>query len=404
MAPIGLYYPFIHFKDDEWLKLSALYWEKMARIVPSSYRRGRDGAALERDSPVTRELASELDFIVNISPREVTYPVFELFAELLKRHAEALRGRYDVRKSAEWPVDRATTLYAPLRDPHLAYVNSEKLRPELVAALAEESLAAPPHNEGDEFWVGMHSDLASVYMSALAEEIANVNGLRPATDDTLDHVAACGWSLPRLAATLLKQPGLAAEAGAADEAEPDGALDSELSATLALLCVERVVPVDVRTLPVTKIAEIRSRFGPELFRFQEFVDQVAQELPQFGEGADPAAVRAHLDAAYKRDVQPHVDELRDHLRGVGVETAVAAASTSFPIPTVVGMLGLASPITAGAAVVLGLVPVVRAKRRQAHEAYAKSPAAYLYRLEQDLTSRTLLNEVANRAQSFLVGV
>jgi len=30
----ALYYPFIHFKDDSWLTLSALYWDRMARIVP----------------------------------------------------------------------------------------------------------------------------------------------------------------------------------------------------------------------------------------------------------------------------------------------------------------------------------------------------------------------------------
>lgn len=33
----ALYYPFIHFKDDRWLKLSALYWDKVARIVPHDY-------------------------------------------------------------------------------------------------------------------------------------------------------------------------------------------------------------------------------------------------------------------------------------------------------------------------------------------------------------------------------
>jgi len=34
----ALYYPFIHFKDDRWLKLSALYWDRIGRIVPSAYR------------------------------------------------------------------------------------------------------------------------------------------------------------------------------------------------------------------------------------------------------------------------------------------------------------------------------------------------------------------------------
>jgi len=72
----ALYYPFIHFKDDSWPKLSALYWDRMARIVPKSYRQRGDGEhALERDSETTRRLADEADFIRNLSPSEVTYPV-----------------------------------------------------------------------------------------------------------------------------------------------------------------------------------------------------------------------------------------------------------------------------------------------------------------------------------------
>jgi len=43
---IGLYYPFIHFKDEQWLKLSALYWDKMARIVPKDYDK--------KDSPTVK--------------------------------------------------------------------------------------------------------------------------------------------------------------------------------------------------------------------------------------------------------------------------------------------------------------------------------------------------------------
>lgn len=103
----ALYYPFIHFKDDSWLKLSALYWDRMARIVPKSYRQRGDGEhVLERDSETTRRLADEADFIRNLSPSEVTYPVSLLFERLLTRHAEELRARYDVRTRHEWSVDR----------------------------------------------------------------------------------------------------------------------------------------------------------------------------------------------------------------------------------------------------------------------------------------------------------
>ena len=29
----GLYYPYIHFQDEGWLKTAALYWDSMGRIV-----------------------------------------------------------------------------------------------------------------------------------------------------------------------------------------------------------------------------------------------------------------------------------------------------------------------------------------------------------------------------------
>jgi hypothetical protein len=80
---IGLYHPFIHFRDDGWLKRSALYWSRMARIVPRSYIRNPESAVLERDSDVTRALIDQCDYVVNIPPSEVTYPVSSVFTRLL---------------------------------------------------------------------------------------------------------------------------------------------------------------------------------------------------------------------------------------------------------------------------------------------------------------------------------
>ncbi len=127
IATIGLYHPFIHFKDDDWLKLSALYWDRMARIVPTSYLSDQRTTALAMDSPVTRALIDNLDYVVNIRPNEVTYPISGLFTQLLTAHAAELRNRYDVRKAETWPSDPITARYAQLRNPHLAYVNSAKL-------------------------------------------------------------------------------------------------------------------------------------------------------------------------------------------------------------------------------------------------------------------------------------
>ncbi|WP_405868153.1 hypothetical protein OG407_49790 [Streptomyces sp. NBC_01515] len=54
MQRIGLYYPYIHFRDEQWLKLAALYWPQIARAVPRDYQ--------VRDSRTAAILADQLDF------------------------------------------------------------------------------------------------------------------------------------------------------------------------------------------------------------------------------------------------------------------------------------------------------------------------------------------------------
>lgn len=38
LVRLGLYYPFIQFRNDSWLKLAALYWDRIGRIVPPGYQ------------------------------------------------------------------------------------------------------------------------------------------------------------------------------------------------------------------------------------------------------------------------------------------------------------------------------------------------------------------------------
>lgn len=405
MATIGLYYPFIHFKDDDWLKVAALYWNRMARIVPPGYLPAPDERVLKRDSDVTRELIESLDFVVNIPPEEATFPVSELFTALLTRHAAELREQYDVSKAAAWPADPVTARYARKREPRLAYVNSAKLHPGLVGQLEEQHLAVS-HTEEYEVWAGMHPRLANVYMSALAEELAENNQFHPTSDETLDHVAATGWSLPRLAGALLDNPDLAKEAelGDDDEHPADPWSHEELRASLALISIQAVIPKDPSALTVDKIVEIREEFGAELFLFQQFVDHVAKGLPEFGEHAAPAAVEAHVKTAHEEQIAPLLKQLRAALRGRGVDTVEAAMNTSIAMPGALSPIPVDNPVTFGVAGVLSLVPVLRSKRRQAQEAYAQSPAAYLHQLDRKLKPRTLLQRLGQSIGSFLTGV
>jgi hypothetical protein len=38
----GLYYPYFHIRDERWLKIAALYWPKIIRVVPDGYPTAND--------------------------------------------------------------------------------------------------------------------------------------------------------------------------------------------------------------------------------------------------------------------------------------------------------------------------------------------------------------------------
>ena len=395
---IGLYYPFIHFKDEKWLKTSALYWDRMARIVPDSYREPGGGNMLPRDSNVTRGLIDELDYVVNIRPDESTYALSDVFTDLLVHHAERLRSRYDVSRRDQWPIDQTTAGYAPLRDSHLAYVHGAKLDESLVGRLEYERLAMG-HNENGELWLGVHPRLAFVYMSALAEEAATVNGFSPTTNETLDHVAATGWSMPRLAATLLDDRTLLS-----DTFDSSSRPFAETDALLAMISISAVIPRDPAALTIQKIREIRESSPLELGRLRSFSNTLAEGLPQLDESADPAAVAAHFAVAYEKDVRPQLTALETEMRGRAIETVEVAMGASIAMPPILAEVPMSSPLAFATAAFFSLFPVVRAKRRDARAAFAASPVAYLYRLEHQLEPKSLLGQMGEHVRSFLTGV
>lgn len=71
MADIGMYYPDVFVQDETWLKAAALYWLKLARLMPADYP--------QHDSPTAQILAAELDFFVDIDPQPYAHEVGDRF-------------------------------------------------------------------------------------------------------------------------------------------------------------------------------------------------------------------------------------------------------------------------------------------------------------------------------------
>src|SRR5262245_23700591 len=158
----GLYYPFIHFKDDRWLKLSALYWDSMARITPDDYPR--------EDSPVVKSLGQ---FIENLPPSYVSPTFGERFVEFVKKDGKALQKRYGVSLRDKWKSIPSERRPPPAggssgSDHRLSHVFYEKMSKTVRAAFTDNDLARP--DPYDERWIGMHPKVADVYMTAMADQ------------------------------------------------------------------------------------------------------------------------------------------------------------------------------------------------------------------------------------------
>jgi hypothetical protein len=247
---LGLYFPFIHFRDEAWLKLTSLYWDRMGRIVPTEYGL--------RDSDTVREL-KENDYVVNYQPSgRAQAETAQDFHAVIATYGDRLVRRYGLHLSSNWPDDAATvrSRAAQFGNPKLAYVFSPKLSPDLIDDLEGLGLAERGGRR-DPYWIGMHPKLAAIYMTALAERMAARRGALPIGDDALSHVCVGVASMEDMAEALLN-----------DEDRQTPAPSHEAEILMAGLAIKTVVPADLNGLPTRTLVKFRDRYAGERAAFQ----------------------------------------------------------------------------------------------------------------------------------------
>lgn len=254
----GIYYPYLHFADS-WLKVAALYWPRMSRIVPP-------GLNLS-DSPIVRALTDELNFTVNVAPGHAAEELTITLVNTLYSHGSELRDRYSVSSNAtitsnwcnpSWPdpermandwrvrssveLEGAATVIA---------LHAGKAEDDLWEMLSDAGLAV---RSGD--WWGLHPELAWLYMCALTDKLARRNALIPTTDQYIAHVESLAWTDDLFADTLL-------------EYEPQTIASTPVGQReqVGLLALRLVVPNNLDDVPVEKIIKLRQRYAADFDAF-----------------------------------------------------------------------------------------------------------------------------------------
>ncbi|MEU9325626.1 DUF6236 family protein [Streptomyces canus] len=397
----AVYHPYFHVRDEHWLKIAALYWPMMVRIIPEDYE--------PLDSPAVRVLADELGFLRRRPAGASLDGVVAPFKEALLKAGEMCGGSVAGLRPVSGDAG-SQTLTSGIPGHLVAGIRVSQFSSELANWLVGNRYAARVTRAGEPDhplwtvrktsagrdreraqWLVLNPRVAALYTTLLTEDFARANRLQPATDSPDGYCFSADLAVEDLAAALLDTR----DGGGGQEVRP--VRDSgELAELIAVLALDLVVPDRVHEVPIEKIIEIRTSFGDEFRAFGAAVDEAALGLAGLVGVRDSEVFETYLRTEVEARFEGPMRELRKCLRSVGVEAATSAVNVKAELPTAAGLVGgsylAGHPVVAGtAAAALALVSVRRNSRYRREELRAASaPASYLLHVRDRLQPRTLL--------------
>lgn len=194
----ALYYPFIHVRDEEWLKATLLCFPFIDRMVPAGYE-VNDGDLAGYFASAQGRFGRPM-----LGRRDVGDPAIEHSrAELLAKLEEDL---VEGDLAARFSRDAART--GDFADGENAFqIHEYKIGGRLLEFLAEHGLAWEPTLpvRGNARWWAVHPQLGEAIMSTNAVAIARANDLEIVTSNGPIHRALMGASPADVYDTLIRQ-------------------------------------------------------------------------------------------------------------------------------------------------------------------------------------------------------
>jgi hypothetical protein len=396
MPRMAIYYPYIHIRDESWLKVAALYWPRMVRIVSPDYP--------TRNSDLVAVLQDELGFILDEPPDAAARELARPFAQTIETAAPDVLAQLRVPKDAagedpdnlieprppaEFDVayqdgqetcvpvlERYSMMWKSWSPRDIAGVHHSEMAPQLTEVLTAAGLAVPARGE----WLAMNPALAWIYKSRLTEEMARRNNLVPATDQVTAHAVMDG---PVEIGSHAELAGQSPEPG-----------HDDIQTRFGLLAVKAVIPRNLDRVPEHKIVQIRQRFASQFDLWRAYADAVGTGLShQLQDVESPDILSAYLTDAVRRYATRPLDDLERGLNDLGIDTATMTVSTKFSVPAGLAAAGLTQPYVATAAgAALGIAGLRQATRQKA-QARKSTPAAYLLSINETLAPQTWLTRI-----------
>lgn len=401
MPDIALYYPNIWMRDEAWVKAALLYWPRIARMVPDRWWGGLEGRARDSEPPgpwrgcwppeaYSRLSERDPGFLRDLDISRVAGESAREFARVIETHADQLREKYGIATLIREFPTRGFLPDEFVQDLPLEWIHRDKMTWRLGETLIDTRLAVSCQD-----WLGMHPNLAWVYMCALADRLAQKNKMPAVTDQPHVCTALNGWDIWTLVSALLDD-------GAAVSRAPRD--QEEVGRLFTLMAFRIILPDGLDGIPVDRILDAREELMPGLYAYRRYLDGLAEQFATLAAVEDPRALNEHLDIMVRGEIQPRLDELESRMRGLGFRPirAVMAMKSLAPsalVATATHEAGLPAAVTATGAVAACLTGAVLDAREQAKAAAAESPVSYLLDLKHQLSPR----DVVSRSRARLLG-
>jgi hypothetical protein len=386
----GLYFPYVHIRDDNWLKVAALYWPSVRRLLPDDYHR--------RDSPTARVFL-DAEILRNEDHRAQLHALEPQLLDALRNDEARLVREYGLARAyADWDGqtdwdDRPLHLNYPLRPttPALAWIHVSRVPFTVAQRLSMLGLARHGH-EGEDLghigpqvdWLGMHPKLAAAYLGTVAARVCEANRYQPVTDQVEPAVPAPSTELGASTRLLL---------GAEDRGIEEG---TDLYVMLAL---RYAVPANLEQVDPATIIECRTELAEEL---QHFRDHVAVQQEELTELASIPERRRRLEA-FAEHVEQRVEvPLRALEKGLRLHKleptrSLLLAGSFAPPAAVSAALATAGALNPAIATAVGAVAAIGTAWWQVGNiraaAKAASPVGYLLDVRDRLTPTGLVDRV-----------
>ncbi len=318
-----LYYPHIEFSSVEWLKRALTIWDRVCRIVPSSY--------LPQDPDEVRE-AADAGLVLDLRlTQEDLAQVSEEFTEFL----DSLLGR----PAGLCPTHEDSTIHEEKID--------ARLRPLMRSLCAKVS--------ADE-WLQLPGGIADGYMLFLAEVVARRRNLPRLADDpdvfTVIQFYSCGGDIS------------------------DCVYDLQAPEYASALTLETVVPSVIKETPMKTVLEFRKKYEEGRAQFRSGLTTLVNDLVEI-ENFEFAR------EARDRGLRAFADHFSSTLLSVALPMATAAfgvfAAAGAPHDPYTGV-NIGSSAAIGAIAALGQAGVDYRRN------WNPSKATYFLGLERDLGS------------------